>query len=112
MAKNLVYKDGNQLKFHIGSAAGSELNSGDPFVVGQIPAVAMADEDADGYVVGRMVGVFELNVTGETTPGTAIYFHTGTNVLNVTADSGVLFGYALETKAAAAGVIKVLLARS
>ena len=113
MAKNLIYKDGSQLKFYIGSGEGSELNSGDPVVVGQIPAVAMVDEDEDGYVVGRMVGVFELAVTAVSTnitPGTAIYYHAGT--LNISAAGGVLFGYALDNLAVGSGTIKVLLARS
>lgn len=111
MATNMIYKDGDQLKFYTNAA----LNSGDPFVVGQIPAVAMGDEDTDGYVVGRMVGVFDLSVSAvstDITPGTAIYYHAG--ALNNTAADGVLFGYALEglTVADSPAVIKVLLARS
>lgn len=114
MATNMIYKDGDQLKFYIGSTEGSELDSGDPFVVGQIPAVAMGDEDTDGYVVGRMVGVFDLSVSAVSTaitPGTAIYYHAG--ALNNTAAGGVLFGYALEgITTGETATIKVLLARS
>ena len=111
MAKNLVYKDGEQLKFYTNSSPGSEIESGEPFVVGQIPAVAMADEE-NGYTVGRLVGVFELSVTGTVSAvGTPIYI-TSANALTTTAGSNVLFGYALETKSSGTGVIKVLLARS
>lgn len=111
MAKNLVYKTGDQLKFFTSSAEGSEIKSGEPFVVGQIPAVAMADEE-NGYTVGRLVGVFELSVTGTVSAiGTPIYI-TSANALTTTADGNVLFGYALETKGSDAGVIKVLLART
>jgi len=116
MAKNLVYKDGNQLKFY----TNADLNSGDPFVVGQIPAVAMVDEDEDGYVVGRTVGVFDLNVkaidgsgNSAVVVGDEIYYvSSDTPKLNKKA-TGVLFGYALEgLTAGSTGVIKVLLARS
>lgn len=109
MAKNLVYKTGEQLLF----TGQTGKVSGDPFVVGQIPAVAMADADSNGNVVGRTVGVFELAVTAVSTnitPGTAIYYHAGT--LNNTAAGGVLFGYALDNLAVGSGTIKVLLARS
>jgi len=109
MAKNLVYKTGEQLLF----TGQTGKVSGDPFVVGQIPAVAMADADSNGNVVGRTVGVFELAVTAVSTnitPGTAIYYHAGT--LNNTAAGGVLFGYALDNLTVGSGTIKVLLARS
>jgi len=109
MAKNLVYKTGEQLKFNVGATA---VTSGSPFLVGKIPAVAMADKDSNNNVVGRLVGVFELPINDAVnTVGTAIYI-TSANALTTTVGSNVLFGYALETKSSGAGNIKILLART
>lgn len=116
MAKNLVYKTGEQLLF----TGQTGKVSGDPFVVGQIPAVAMADADSNGNVVGRTVGVFDLNVKAVDGSGNSAvvvgdkiyYVSSDTPKLNKKA-TGVLFGYALEgLTAGSTGVIKVLLARS
>ncbi len=116
MAKNLVYKDGSQLKFY----TNADLNSGDPFVVGQIPAVAMADEEEDGNVVGRMIGVFNLSVKAIDGSGNSAVV-IGDKIYYVSADTpklskkadGILFGYALEgITAGETATIKVLLARS
>jgi predicted RecA/RadA family phage recombinase len=113
MATNMIYKDGDQLKFYTNAS----LNSGDPFVVGQIPAVALANEDSDKYTVGRLAGVFDLSVKGidgsgnsAVSIGDKIYYVTGdTPKLNKKA-TGVFFGYALEAIASGeTDTIKVLL---
>jgi len=112
----MIYKDGEQLLF----AGQTGKVSGDPFVVGQIPAVAMTSADANGNVVGRMVGVFSLSVkaidgvgNSAVVIGDKIYYvSTDTPKLNKKA-TGVLFGYALEgITAGTTATIKVLLARS
>ncbi|MEU8158033.1 DUF2190 family protein [Micromonospora sp. NPDC048986] len=74
--------------------------SGDPVLCGQIPGVALTDEDtADGLTTVALNGVFRLPVKGETTTNNAvvagdiIYYDAG--VLNKDNTNGVRFGYAL-----------------
>jgi predicted RecA/RadA family phage recombinase len=113
MATNLVYKDVDNLPFYTNAS----LESGDPFVVGQIPAVAMGDEDAEGYTVGRLVGVFKLEVkaidgTGNSAVviGDKLYYVSGDTPKLNKKNTGVFFGYAYEAiNAGATATIKVLL---
>jgi predicted RecA/RadA family phage recombinase len=73
--------------------------SGDPVICGQIPGVALADEDADGVTTVALDGVFDLAVKGETTTNAAVavgdilYYDAG--VINRDSTNGVRFGYAL-----------------
>lgn len=77
--------------------------SGDPVLCGQIPGVALADEDGDGVTTVALDGVFELSVKGENAGGNnavavgdIIYYEAGqTPPLNKDATNGVRFGYAL-----------------
>ncbi len=117
MATNMIYKDADQLKFYTNAS----LNSGDPFVVGQIPAVALADEDSDGYTVGRLTGVFDVSVKGinddgnsKVSIGDKIYYDADdTPKLSKKSSGNVLFGYALEeVPTSTTATIQVLLART
>lgn len=76
--------------------------SGDPVLCGQIPGVALADEDADGVTTVALDGVFDLSVKGENAGGNnavaagdILYYEAGqTPPLNKDATNGVRFGYA------------------
>lgn len=73
--------------------------SGDPVLFGQIPGVALTDEDADGYTTIALDGDWNLPVKGETTTNAAIaagdiLFYDG-GVINKDSTNGVRYGYAL-----------------
>lgn len=99
MAKNMKHTPGNQLQVALAS-----VTSGDPVVVGQIPAVALIDTNADGNVTIKCNGVFLLPVTGAIAVGDILYLAAG--VLSTT-DTGVRFGYALEANASGNATKKV-----
>lgn len=90
--------------------------SGDPVLVGQIPGVALIDEEADGAVTVDTGGVYALSVGGETNAGAGsavavgdilYYDSAATPVINKDT-TGVRFGYALGTVASAGtGTINV-----
>lgn len=99
MAKNMKHTPGNQLQVALAS-----VTSGDPVVVGQIPAVALIDTNADGNVTIKTDGVFALSVKGVDGSGNKavaigdIIYHVDADTpkLSVKA-TGIRFGYALET---------------
>lgn len=74
-------------------------SSGDPVVYGQLPGVALTDEDADGLTTVALDGVWNLAVKGETTSNAAVsagdilYYDSG--VVNKDSSNGIRFGYAL-----------------
>lgn len=78
----------------------SAPESGGAVVCGQIPGVALIDEDTDGLTTVALNGVFRLPVKGETTTNAAVavgdilYYDSG--VVNRDASNGVRFGYALD----------------
>lgn len=109
MAKNRVYEDGEQLSVPV--LAG--VVSGSPVIIGMIPGVALTDRDANGNATCQLGdGVFTLSVTGAiASVGLPVYITSATGALVVAAGAGIqLFGHALETKGAGAGLIKVRLA--
>lgn len=112
MADNRSYERGVCLDVDVSGATfpGDNLTSGEPLLLGSIPGVALTDADASDIATVQLgEGVFELEVTGEITAiGSAVYI-ASTGALNVTT-SNDLFGFAMETKAAAAGTIAVKLA--
>jgi predicted RecA/RadA family phage recombinase len=76
--------------------------SGDPVLMGQIPGVALVDEDAAGETTVALDGAFELSVKGidgsgnsAVAKGDAIYYVTGDTPKLSKKTAGVLFGYAL-----------------
>ncbi|GII87069.1 hypothetical protein Ssi03_50590 [Sphaerisporangium siamense] len=81
-------------------------NSGDPVLYGQLPGVALIDEQADGLTTIALDGVFRLPVKGETTTNAAVnagdilYYDSG--VINKDSSNGVRFGYALDAVASGA----------
>ena len=115
--RNEKFHDGDYLSLPV--PAGRK--TGDPVKVGSLVGVLATNraDSASGEVGGGNVdgnasvwlrGVFNLSVTGAiANVGDPVYID-GANALNVT-NTHTLFGYALSTKAAAAGVIPVRLAR-
>ena len=105
MATNVKYAEGDNLSLPVpdGTASGA------PVRVGSLNGVAMTKEgeggNPDNYASVQLKGVFMLTVTGAVTNvGDPVYIAAG--ALNVT-NTNPLFGHALATKAAAAGVIPV-----
>jgi len=102
MATNEVYADGNQLA--LAATDPTTPASGDPVVVGQIPGVALLNEQSDGKTTIKMNGVFSLSVKGVDGSGNAAV-DAGDIIYYVAADTpklskkatGVRFGYALAT---------------
>ncbi len=77
--------------------------SGDPVICGQIPGVALENEDANGVTTVATNGAFLLSVKGETTTDAAVaagdilYYDSAAtpHKLNKDNTNGVRFGYAL-----------------
>lgn len=101
MATNMVYKWTETLPLTCTSP--TTPASGDPVLCGQIPGVALEDEDGDGVTTVALDGVFNLAVKGENAGGNTavaagdlIYYEAGqTPPLNKDSTNGVRFGYAL-----------------
>lgn len=97
MATNIVHEDGEQLR--VVCSAPTAPKSGDAVLVGQLPGVALVDEEADGYTTVKFNGAATLPVKGETTTNAAVnygdilYYDSG--VINKDSTNGVRFGYAL-----------------
>ena len=97
MATNMVHDPGNQLQVALAS-----VTSGAPVVVGQLPAVALTDTNADGNVTVKTDGCFNLSVKGvdgsgnkAVAIGDIIYYVDGDTPKLSVKSSGVRFGYAL-----------------
>lgn len=100
MATNEVYKRGDYLAL-VATDPATPV-SGDPLVVGQIPGVAQANENADGTTSVAMVGVFTLSVKGIDGGGNSavavgdIIYYTAADTPKLSKKAtGVRFGYAL-----------------
>lgn len=114
MAKNQVFANATHLELPV--PAGTK--AGDPVLVGSMVGVAVTDR-ATGETTASVWrdGAWDLTVDGEVTAvGQKLYIAaagqgTRQTQLTTTAGSDVLYGYALATKTAAAGVIPVALAR-
>ena len=109
MATNEVYDDANTLKLPV--LAG--VVSGGPVIVGMIPGVAITSRDTAGNAMVKTNGAHRVSVTGAiATVGLPVYITSATGALVVAPGAGIqLFGHALETKGAGAGVITVRLAQ-
>lgn len=109
MAKNRVYAKGNQLNVPV--LAG--VVSGSPVIVGMLPGVALTTRDAAGNATCQLgEGVFNVSVTGAiASVGLPVYITSATGALVVAPGAGIqLYGHALATKGAGAGVIAVRIA--
>lgn len=107
MATNLVYEHGDALA--VACTDPATPASGDPVLFGQLPGVALTDEDTDGLTSVRFRGVANLSVRGYTgaagaaiAAGDVVYYKAGaTPVLDVDT-SGVRFGIAMQAVASGA----------
>ncbi|MEU4410756.1 DUF2190 family protein [Streptosporangium sp. NPDC023963] len=100
MATNIIFDEGVQLQLAVTDPATPA--SGDPVVMGQLPGVALIDEQPDGLTTIKTDGVATLSVKGTNGSNAAInagdilyYVAANTPKLSATT-SGVRFGYALE----------------
>lgn len=108
MAKNRVRKDGRFLS-KVATQPATPA-SGDPVLVGQIPGIALIDEEANGNVTVDTGGVYNLSVLGETNAGAGsavavgdiLFYDTATTPKINKDTTGVRFGYALGTVGSAA----------
>ena len=106
MATNVHYAQGDNLSLPVKSGT----KSGAPVQVGSLTGVAMTNVGEGGNPSGsasvQLVGVFDLTVEGAVTNvGDPVYIASD-GKLNVT-DTNDLYGHALASKAAAAGVVPV-----
>lgn len=100
MAKNMKVSDGTKLS--VVATDPATPKSGDPVLVGQLPAVATTNERADGTTSVDTHGVFNLSVKGVDGGGNSAVA-AGDLIYYVAADTpklskkatGVRFGYAL-----------------
>ena len=111
MALNEKFRYGDHVSLPVpaGTAPGS------PVLVGALPGVTQTAVGEGGNPAGHatvwLTGVFDLTVGDEIgTVGKAVYI-TAAGALTNAASGNTLFGYALATKAAAAGAIPVKIAR-
>lgn len=112
MAKNRARVEGRKIRLDVsgvtGSGTGGLVLSGDPVAVGQIPGVALTDEDSDtGEATIDTSGVYNLDVVGDNgsaaaiSAGDIVYFDDAVPDIS-SATGGVRFGYALEDVASGA----------
>jgi predicted RecA/RadA family phage recombinase len=109
--RNAVFNEATKLSLPVPN----NTVSGAPVKVGSLIGVTATAEgeggNAEGYASVWRQGAYDLSVTGAiASVGLPVYI-TSSNTLTATAGSDTLFGYALETKGAAAGVIRVALAQ-
>ena len=109
MALNETFRNAARLSLPV--AEGTK--SGDPVIVGDLPGIAITDRgkggNPDGNATVCLEGAFEVTVAAATTVGGPVYI-TSAGVLNGTAASNKLWGYALAAQAAS-GVVPVKIAR-
>ena len=103
MARNIIFEDGEQLRVNVANVTGTgpdgATRSGDPGVVGDLPFVALTDEDGTGYATVKLDGVAELAVKAEGGAigvGTILYFDAADPTkINNSSSGNKRFGYAL-----------------
>lgn len=99
MAKNTVYMWSKSRPLTCTDPATPA--SGDPVLCGQVPGVALKNEESDGITSVALDGQFNLSVKGvdqsgnsAVAAGDAIYYVTGDTPKLSKKNTGVLFGYA------------------
>lgn len=104
MAKNQRYTHGA----HIALTADKAVESGAPVLIGEISGVAQTTAKVGEKVTVWRDGSYDLEVTGTTTEGQAVYIVAADNTLTTTASGNKLFGYALAASASGKSIVEVL----
>jgi len=109
MATNEELHDADDLYLPVLAAAA--VNVG--VIVGMIVGVCQTGRDAAGNATVRCKGAYRVSVTGAiASVGLPVYITSATYALVVAPGVGIqLFGHALETKGAGAGLIRVRIAQ-
>lgn len=109
MATNEVFDKADNLVLPVPAYA----VSGSPVIAGMIPGIALGARDSAGNAEVRTRGAYKVSVTGAiASVGLPVYITSATGALVVAPGAGIqLFGHALATKGAGAGVIPVRLAQ-
>lgn len=101
MAKNMVFENGT--KFSAAATDPATPKSGDPVLIGQIPAVATTNERSDGTTSVDTAGVWSLSVKGvdgggnsAVAAGDILYYVAADTPKLSKKNTGVRFGYALD----------------
>ena len=104
MAQN--YKQpGKVITYVIPSA--TTIVSGQPLVVGVLPAVALGAGTAGDEISVQLEGVFELpKVAGEITAGAKVYITSGGNI-TTTASTNTPYGHAVKTSSSSTIEVKL-----
>lgn len=122
MAKNRKFLHGWTFELNVSAVNGSGtsdlVKSGDPGAVGQLPFVALTDEDSGGLATVQTDGVFNLSVRGHdgtsnaaVAVGAVVYWDNTNGELDVQT-AGVRFGIALgAVSSGATTTIPVLVGR-
>lgn len=100
MARNQILGDARHLS--LAATDPATPASGDPVLIGQIPAVALTDERSDGTTTIDTAGAYNLSVKAVDTggsaavnPGDIIYYVSGDTPKLSRKNTGVRYGYAL-----------------
>jgi predicted RecA/RadA family phage recombinase len=125
MAKNQVFDFGKLKTLSGKTDTPTTPASGSPILFGQIPGVCLVSEDANGYSVMAINGVWDLKVYGlngsgavAVNNGDKLYINSSTQVISKVA-TDIFFGYVVDPTtthgsqviaSGAVGTVRVLLA--
>lgn len=108
MATNRELEDGDQFTIDVSSATGPNdpVESGDPLLIGDLPAVALTDEDDDEATV-QCNGVFRLEVDPSSgmNPGAEVFIQSDGSLDDD--NTGDHFGYTLDDVSSAGDTVRV-----
>lgn len=116
MATNQTFNDGDQFDLPASAVTSpASPTSGDPLLIGVLPAVALTDPwtaaDGTSRITVKCNGVYEFAVEAEggaIVPGARLYYDNADDGLNNSASGNTSWGYALEAvDNAATTVIRV-----
>ncbi|VXA92510.1 DUF2190 family protein [Citricoccus sp. K5] len=106
MAKNMRLPEA----LHISLPVPAYVVPGSPVAVGAFRGIAQTERFPDGTATVWLNGSADVTVTGAVANvGDPVYITAATGALTTTATDNLLFGFALATKAAAAGPVEVSL---
>lgn len=102
MAGNVIFENGNRLS--VAATYPTTPSSGDPVIFGDLPGVALTDEDDDGDTTVQFEGVVDISVkainaggNSAVAVGDVLYYTDGDTPPVSKKATGVRYGVALET---------------